>query len=256
MNPPNPLISIIMPTYNAADFIETALNSIQQQTYKNWELLITDDCSTDNTSIIIKQWQQKDNRIKYLRTPNNEGPAGARNISIKNSKGQYLAFLDSDDEWTPTKLSDQLTFMITNNYAFTTTHAIRQTLHSKRVIKAFSITNYYSLCHDIRVMTSSIMIDQKQVGQLEMKKVYYEDLALWLEIIRRGFLLYCLKKTLTVYNVRHDSMSRNKFMAPVRMWEVVYKTEKNNFIVSLYHLVLYIFSLLKKLLKNKFSIDD
>ena len=108
----NPLVSVITPCYNAESFIAETIKSVINQTYTNWEMLICDDCSTDNSAKIIKSFCQRDDRIKYLKTDcNTGGPSIPRNVAISNSKGDYLAFLDADDIWLPTKLAVQMNFV-------------------------------------------------------------------------------------------------------------------------------------------------
>lgn len=116
------LVSIIMPSYNAALFIKDAIDSVLAQSYTNWELLITDDNSKDNSTQIIEEYAKKDSRIKLYALNKNVGAAEARNNSIKNAKGRFIAFLDSDDVWESNKLDKQLSFMIENGYAFTMTN--------------------------------------------------------------------------------------------------------------------------------------
>ena len=111
-------VSIIMPSYNAAKFIAASIQSVIGQTYRNWELLITDDCSKDDTVKIVEQFLEKDNRIKLFSTGKNSGPACARNKSLENATGKYIAFLDSDDIWASNKLETQLKFMKEKNIAF------------------------------------------------------------------------------------------------------------------------------------------
>ena len=115
------LVSIIMPTYNCASFIEETIESIQAQTYVRWELLIVDDCSTDNTKEIAAKYMKKDSRIKYQCLEINSGAAAARNVSMKLAKGEYVAFCDSDDLWMPDKLEKQLLFMKRTGKNFTCT---------------------------------------------------------------------------------------------------------------------------------------
>src|SRR5699024_6935331 len=115
------LVSIVMPAYNSEEYIEEAVNSVINQTYKNWELIIVDDNSTDDTKRIVERIAERDIRINYIKLNNNSGAAIARNTAINNSHGKYIAFLDSDDRWYPRKLERQLLFMVQNNYAFTCT---------------------------------------------------------------------------------------------------------------------------------------
>ena len=112
------LVSIITPTYNCSEHISETIKSIQAQTYCNWELLITDDCSTDQTTDIIVTYQKTDNRIKLFLLNNNQGAGSARNNSIKEASGRYIAFCDSDDQWKSNKLEVQLSFILKNNLSF------------------------------------------------------------------------------------------------------------------------------------------
>lgn len=105
------LVSIIMPTYNCADFIGESIKSVLYQTYKNWELIISDDCSKDNTEDIVNEFIKIDNRIKYYKLKENSGAAIARNLAVDKAKGEFIAFLDSDDLWTNDKLEKQINWM-------------------------------------------------------------------------------------------------------------------------------------------------
>ena len=115
------LVSIITPSYNCAGFIGETIASIQAQTYRNWELIITDDCSTDNSTQVIESYCRQDSRIKLLRLDSNSGAGAARNNSIRAARGRFIAFCDSDDRWTPDKLQLQLEFMTSNGYGLTYT---------------------------------------------------------------------------------------------------------------------------------------
>ena len=115
------LISIIVPVYNSEKFIGDTIKTVEQQTYKNWELILVNDCSTDNSTSIIEEQIKKDNRIKLINLQENSGAAIARNNGIEEAKGRYIAFLDADDFWDKEKLKEQISFMKENNYAFTFT---------------------------------------------------------------------------------------------------------------------------------------
>ena len=115
----NKLVSIIMPAYNCADYIAESIRSVQNQTYRNWELIVADDKSTDGTVDIVRIMAEGDNRIRLLETDRNLGPAAARNRAMDVANGNYIAFLDSDDVWYPDKLQKQLNFMEANGYSFT-----------------------------------------------------------------------------------------------------------------------------------------
>ena len=115
------LVSIITPSYKSEKFISQTIESVLGQTYQNWEIIIVDDVSPDNSNKIIEEYSKKDSRIKLIKLEKNSGAAVARNIAIEESKGRYIAFLDADDIWKPEKLEKQIEFMRKNNYAFTYT---------------------------------------------------------------------------------------------------------------------------------------
>src|SRR5574344_1773196 len=112
------LVSILPPTWNCAPFICETIRSVQAQTYQNWEMIISDDCSTDNTHEVIEPYLKADRRIKYICNPKNSGAAITRNNALKVAQGKWIAFLDSDDLWLPDKLEKQVAFMVENGYAF------------------------------------------------------------------------------------------------------------------------------------------
>ena len=114
----NDLVSIIMPTYKCGRFISESIRSIQVQTYKNWELIIVDDCSRDGTVATVLDLKKEDDRINLYQNSTNSGAAVTRNTALRNAKGRWIAFLDSDDLWEPTKLEKQIKFMEENEYAF------------------------------------------------------------------------------------------------------------------------------------------
>ena len=113
-----PLISVIIPSYYSENYIGECIRSIQKQTYKNWELIIVDGLSKDSTVEIVQKYQNRDNRLKLIMNPDDNGPAQARSKGIKISNGEYIAFIDSDDTWLPEKLEKQLKFMLQNDYKF------------------------------------------------------------------------------------------------------------------------------------------
>ena len=114
------LVSIVMPSYNTSDYIGGSIESVLEQTYPYWELIIVDDCSTDNTDEVVEKYLS-DSRIRYLKNEKNSGAAVSRNYALREAKGKWIAFLDSDDLWSPEKLEKQLSFMIENDYKFTYT---------------------------------------------------------------------------------------------------------------------------------------
>lgn len=140
----NGLVSIITPSWNCGEFLEETIKSIQEQTYTNWELLFQDDCSTDNTKDFVAKLAAKDARIKYECNPQNSGAAVTRNNALKRATGKWIAFLDSDDLWEPTKLEKQIIFMQSNGYHFSYTSYCEINEQSEDIGKLISGPNRVS----------------------------------------------------------------------------------------------------------------
>lgn len=243
------LVSVIMPSYNSENFISQSINSVKQQTYTNWELLITDDCSTDNTLIIIKSFQSKDSRIKIFKLKNNSGAAIARNNSIKNSNGRYIAFLDSDDLWVNNKLELQIDFMKKGQYALTYTG------YEKFKSNGVFISNIYSknkLSYNDMLKNNYIgcltaIYDSKILGKIQMPNIRRrQDYALWLKILKQIKYAYGLNMILSKYRVLENSLS-NGSLTNLKYTFYLYKNvEKFNFIASFFLLSQYLIFYFKK----------
>lgn len=184
----NDLVSIIMPSYNTAEYICESIQSVQAQTYPNWELIIVDDCSTDETDEVVRSFLA-DARIRYLKNEKNSGAAISRNYALREAKGRWIAFLDSDDLWSPEKLEKQIQFMEANHYAFTCTDYRIQLngewlpyiYTSPRVITKRKLYNY---CY---FSTITVMYDRNVVGLVQIKDIRKNnDYALWLKVIEKA----------------------------------------------------------------------
>jgi len=154
------MVSIITPAYNAERFLPQTIKSVQQQTHSNWEMLIVNDCSTDNTEAVIRSFQEKDNRIKYLKMPTNSGPAAARDAAIKVAKGRFLAFLDSDDLWLPEKLAMQMEFMLDHELGFSYTSYRRMSMDGEnlsRPVQLQSRVTYRSYLKNTQIATLTVI---------------------------------------------------------------------------------------------------
>ena len=210
----NDLVSIITPCYNSSKYIGQMIESIQAQTYQNWELLITDDCSSDNSREIVEAYSKSDSRIKYFKLLKNSGAGVARNNSIKEAKGRYMAFCDSDDMWKHDKLEKQIKFMKENGYAFCHCYTLVVDDNNKIVglnkkparvsFKSTRIINY--------IGTSSVVYDTKDIGKFYMKPIRKrQDFALWLNILQATKYAYCIPEPLFIYRYTPGSISSNKF---------------------------------------------
>lgn len=208
------LVSIITPSYNSAEFITETIESILAQTYTNWELLITDDCSTDKTNDIVSEYIQKDNRIKFFQLTTNSGAGVARNNSIKEAKGRFLAFCDSDDCWLPTKLEKQLKFMVDNGYEFTCTsyESYNEEGDTKvGYIKCKKEISYWTLLKDNSIGCLTSIYDTARIGKIYMPTIRKrQDWGLWLTVIRKTKKAYGLQESLAKYRIRNNSISSNK----------------------------------------------
>ena len=184
----NELVSIIMPSYNTADFISMTIESVLKQTYKNWELLIVDDCSTDNTDEVVAKYDDK--RIIYLKNKKNSGAAVSRNKALKNAKGKWIAFLDSDDLWYSIKLEEQIKFMEKNKYSFSYTN-YREVDENGRengveVTGPKKITKR-GMYHYCWPGCLTVMYDAEKVGKIQIADIKKNnDYAMWLKVIKKA----------------------------------------------------------------------
>ena len=233
------LVSIIMPTYNCGNFIENSIKSVINQTYQNWELIIIDDCSTDNTKNIVKEYMNKYKNILYEMLIKNSGAAVARNTGIKKAKGKYIAFLDSDDLWNKDKLKKQVSFMKENNYFFTYTNYIEIDedgrpngikVSGPKVITQKKMFNYcWPGC-------LTVMYDAKEIGVIQIEDIKKNnDYAMWLKICKKANC-YLLNKDLATYRRRNGSISNHSCIALVKWHYKLYKeAEHQSTICSLFN---------------------
>lgn len=243
------LVSIIMPAYNCEEFIEQTINSVQNQSYTNWELIIVDDCSTDNTAEIIKKYASNDKRIRYFKNHQNSGAAISRNNAIEQATGRFFAFLDSDDLWRKDKLKKQIDFMQKNNYSFTCTAYDKideNSVFLNRIINADEKANYYRLLKKCPG-NSTVVYDVSALGKHFIPNIKKRnDYVMWLQIIKKAKYIYGLKEVLGSHRVCNGSLSANKKSLIKYHWYVYRKIEKLSFAYSSY---LIIYWVLKSILK-------
>lgn len=210
-----PLVSIITPTYNSQRFINTTIQSVLKQTYTNWELLIIDDASQDNTCAIVEDFTIINSNIKIFRNKENQGAAITRNIGIKQASGDFISFLDADDLWKPDKLENQISFMITHNIdvCFSSYDLMDETgILMHKTVKALAELTYSKLlkCNYIGNLTG--IYNAKVLGKIyapDLRK--RQDWLLWIKAIEiSGKPATGLKASLAIYRVRKNSISSNK----------------------------------------------
>ncbi len=239
-----------MPAFNASKFISQSINSVLNQTFENWELLIVDDCSTDNTLEVIQKTTQADPRIKVLSTNKNSGNPGlARNIAIEHAVGEYIAFLDSDDLWCSDKLERQFLFMENNNYDLTFTHykcidSLGNYLNHKIYIPFF--VNYHMLLKTNYIGLSTALYNCKKLGKLYFENVGHEDYLYWLNILKSNVNAYGLNSPLSLYRVHSNSISSNKFTSAFFTWKILYYNQRLGFFKAIYYFFNYIYFAIRK----------
>lgn len=226
------LVSIVTPAYNASRFVVDTIASIQAQTHQTWEALVVDDCSSDNTGEIVKKIAARDARVKYVPHVVNKGPAGARNTALEHAAGRYVAFLDSDDLWLPEKLERQLAFMKQTAAVLSFTEYRRITedgTATGRHITVPASLRYADLLKNTAIVTSTTLVDRHQLGQIKLQNTYYDDFALWLSILRRGYAAYGLQEDLVRYRIVGRSVSRSKTNSAKWVWRTYRDIERLNF---------------------------
>jgi teichuronic acid biosynthesis glycosyltransferase TuaG len=217
----NSLVTIIIPLYNAEKYIEKTIQSVIIQTYRNWELLVVDDCSTDRSTSLVNSFEKKDSRIKLIKSKTNfGGPAYPRNIGIDNAKGEYIAFLDADDLWTIDKLKIQVNLMINNNLNFTSTNATNIDMNTINIDYKYRFWSFlkkrkekYTLCDLIKsnfIATSSVIIKREIIPMFDenIDFISVEDFCLWLDMLNRQDVNYkYLSDKLLKYRILSTSIS-------------------------------------------------
>lgn len=209
------IISVIMPYYNAAKYIKETVEAIIAQTYRDWELIIVDDCSpAPETVAVLQEVEAMDSRIKVINAEINGGAGAARNLGIAAAQGRYLAFCDSDDWWYPTKLEEQLKFMAENNYPFTCTwyEDADENLNSYYTMKQDPKQSYKQMLSGCNVGTPGVMIDLSVLGKKQMPSLRRaEDWGFWMLYLRDTDYLYTYPKALWKYRHIPGSETSNKW---------------------------------------------
>lgn len=235
-----PKVSIVTATYNSESYIEETYDSIKSQSYANWEWLVTDDCSSDSTVDLLKRIAATDERIKVFQLSVNSGAAVARNNSLENSTGEYIAFIDSDDIWEPSKLEMQLSFMLDNNisFSFTAYELVDKNGRSLKTSVDTHLTSSVSyedmLKKKATLGCSTVMLKRSGFKNIRMPLLRTgQDYATWLSLLKTGQKAVPLTKTLTKYRILPDSISRNKFKKAKRQWQIYREVEMLAFFKSL-----------------------
>lgn len=234
-----PKVSVITPVYNAEKHIGETIQSVLNQTYSNFELILVDDCSKDRSTEIAEEYIKKDSRIKLLKLTTNSGAAVARNKGIEAATGTMIAFLDSDDMWYSEKLSLQVSYMIQNNLGFTYTKF--ELINEDGSIKKEASNlpeklNYTGLLKNTAIACSTVVLNKDIVGDIKMPLVRKgQDTATWLKILKKHDYAYLLNETLNKYRAVDGSLSSNKIQALKRTWNTYRNIEQLPLIKAVYY---------------------
>lgn len=240
----NPLVSIITPSFNCGVSIAKTIESVLSQSYTNWEMLISDDFSSDDSCKVIQAFSVRDNRIKLIKRSWNAGPAVTRNRAISSASGRYIAFLDSDDIWYPDKLEKQIEFMLGNDVAFSYTSYRRVHVdgHEIGFVSAPASVTYYDVLKTNRIGCLTACYDTEKLGKVYMPNISKrQDLGLWLKILKRIDKAYGIQECLADYYVGISTVSSNKITAAKYQWRVYREVENLPFWRSLYYFTTYAF---------------
>ena len=236
----NPLVSVITPTFNSELYIAETIRSVRNQTYPNWEMLIVDDCSSDSTRSIAESIAKRDSRIRVFRQESNFGAGPARNRALENSRGRFIAYLDADDLWYPTKLERQVDFMLSSGYGFTCASYEVVDANGRRLNKTISMlprVDYVGFLTNNLLQTVGVMVDTKIVERelLRMPTLKRrQDAATWLQVLRAGHANYGLSEVLGQYRRVGSSLSSNKYEAAKGVWALYRDVEHLSLPFSFY----------------------
>lgn len=242
----NELVSIIIPTYNTEKFIRTTLQSVQNQTYQNWEMILVDDASTDRTVSVIEEFAKNDDRIKLFKLEKNSGNGFARNIALEKAAGKYIAYLDADDLWFPNKLEKQIGFLKANNLHFTFSFydCIDEEGNSlNRRVKAPINLTYDQLFFCNYVGNLTAIYDADYFGKIILEATQKrQDWRLWLTILKQIQVTKPVPEPLAFYRIRKDSISSSKFKLIKHNFGVYREFHGFNFVFSVLLMVRFLFT--------------
>lgn len=234
------LVSIIMPSYNCGEYVEETILSVQAQSYSNWEIIFMDDCSTDDTVRKVSAMREKDSRIKLFQNKMNSGAAVSRNNALREAKGRWIAFLDSDDLWEPTKLEKQVKFMKSNGYKFS--YTCYQEMDPEGTSTGVTVSGpahvskegMFAYCWPGCL---TVMYDREAIGLIQIEDIKKNnDYAMWLKVCKKADC-YLLPEVLAKYRRgRNGSVSSHSIKTMIGWHYKLFRdAEKMGVISSLWH---------------------
>jgi len=244
-----PQVSIVTPSFNSKQYVLDAINSVKKQSFHDWEMIIVDDCSNDGSQSFIREIIADDSRISLICLTQNKGPAFSRNCAISQAKGEYIAFLDSDDLWLESFLSSMVSFMQKNNFDFAFSSYKRMNEDFTISYSDFIVPEkvcYKDILSNCPISSLTAIYNKKRIGKVYLKDFEREDYTLWLQILRKIPYGYGIKEPLAIYRIRSDSRSRNKLLMAKYQWRIYRECEGLSFLKSLFFFLRYILSGIKK----------
>lgn len=246
-----PKVSVITPAYNATPYLEETVKSVQAQTFVDWEMIIVDDCSKDETYSLARRLAETDDRIKVFQNEKNSGVAATRNKALDAATGEYIAFLDSDDLWLPKKLDKQVAFMEKGQYVLTYTNYQKfdsETGERKdKIIRAPAKMTAKRIYGDTSIGCLTVMVNRKLSGPFHMPQLSHtEDNITWQEILARGYTAYRLDDVLSLYRAGNTSLTSGKKSAAKQQWSTYRDYYKFSVLKSAYYFTQYAFRAVKK----------
>lgn len=236
----NALVSIVTPTYNSAKYIRETVKSVQDQTYSNWEMIIVDDCSKDDTVAIVKELQKQDDRIRLIVSDVNGGPAISRNKGIKQVQGSFMTFLDADDIWFPDFIETSIKTIEKTGIHFVFSSYRRSNEDLEFVYSDFIVPDkvtYTDILKTNSISCLTAFLDIKTLGKKFMPEVYKrQDMGLWLRYLKEIPYAQGIKEPKAVYRIRQNSLSRKKSDLIKYQWQFYRKVENLSFVSSLYYM--------------------
>ena len=233
------MVSIVVPVYNAERFLPETIGLVQKQTYRDWELILVDDCSSDNGAAIVRQYAKDDTRIRLIQQEVNAGAARSRNLGISQANGRYLCFLDADDIWSSQKLEKELAYMKEKKAAFVFTgyeFADAKGEGLGKIVHVPETISYEQALKNTTIFTSTVMIDRDKIADTDiyMPQIASEDTATWWHILKKYQIGYGLDENLVRYRRTEGTLSSNKLVAIQRIWGLYRRQEKLSWCKSIY----------------------
>lgn len=252
-----PIITIIIPNFNKQEYLEECINSVIEQSFTEWSLIIIDDNSTDNSTLFLSKFERNE-KIKLIKLKKNKGPSFCRNLGMRLSTTKYLAFLDSDDYWDKEKLEDQINFMKNGNFKITfSDYYIFKNSQKNNIIGSTNISPFLDFNHFVKnssINTSTLILEKSIIGKTKFKNIpLLEDYIFKCDLLKKGLVAHKLNKNNTAYRLTGKTRSSNNIKNLLILWKVNRKYNKLNFFKNLVSVISITLNSLKKYGLKKYT---